>query len=329
MRFKNIVPPLVAFPLLVSAAPPPREPSSKWGIDYGAQRCTLFRRFGEGKSAVILRFEQTAPRSGISVLISGESLRAGYGRRDNRLEFQPLGGALLHNGLSVVTTEGKEEAVYWAGGLARGRWGLISDEAALNLMTVAPPNRYIARQIPGYERPSFKWEEQDWSVEDPATLALDKRAFDERAAKVASVALNPGKRGSVTLRTGPLDLPLKALEKCTVASLKDWGIDSAVEDSIVERPRPANDPSKLFTSSDYPQQALMAGKESRLDVWLNLDSNGRVASCRVISTFATPEINDRMCQLVKQRQTFVPAKTATGVAVPSYYVQTFQFRLAG
>ncbi|MEO8141987.1 MAG: energy transducer TonB [Sphingomicrobium sp.] len=320
--------PIAALSLLLAAAPPPLAPSSKWGIDYGAQRYTLYRKFGEGKSGVILRFEQTAPQGNISVLMSGGALRSGNGRRDNRLEFQPLGGSFAHDGLSLVTTEGQTEAVYWSSALSRGKWGLIPDEEAQRMVRALPPGQYAGRLVPGFDPVPIKWVDRDWSVEDAATREGQYQAFDERAARVATVALNPGKRGSVTLLTGSLSAPLQALEKCARNSLKDWGIDVTVEDKIVERARPIQDTSKLLTSADYPQQAIIAGKESRLEVWLNLDAGGRVASCRVISTFASPEINDRMCKLVQQRQTFVPAKTAKGDAVPSYYVQSFYFRLA-
>lgn len=328
MRVSRIALPLAAIAMLLAAAPSPLEPSSKWAIDYGAQRCTLFRRFGEGKSNVTLRFEQTAPLGSISILMSGGALRPGNGRRDNRIEFQPLGGAIIHDGQSVVTTQGKQEAVYWGNSLSRGKWGLISDEEALRMARALPPGQFPARHIRGHDPRPVKWEDWDWSVEDAATRELQSRAFDGRAARVATVALYPGKRGSVVLRTGSLDGPFRALEKCAVDSLKDWGVDPALEEMIVERPRPVSDTSKLLTSADYPEQAISAGKESRLDVWLNLGSDGRVTNCRVISTFATPEINDRMCELLQQRQTFVPAKTATGVSVASYYVQSISFRLA-
>ena len=328
MRVTQIVSLFTVVPLLVAAGPSPLEPSSKWGIDYGAQRCTLYRKFGEGRSSAILRFEQTAPLGSISILMSGDALRSGYGRRDNRLEFQSLGGSFVDGGLSLVTTEGKKEAVYWGSALSRGKWGLIPDTEALRMARAMPPGRYAGRNVPNWDPPPIKWEDRDWSVDDPATRKREEKAFDDRAARVTAVVLNPGKRGSVMMLTGSLSGPLQALEKCARDSLKDWGIDVAVEDTIVERPRPVQDTAKLITSADYPKEALNAGKESKLDVWLNLDASGRVASCRVISTFASPEINDRMCKLLQQRQTFVPAKTATGAAVPSYYVQSFYFRLA-
>ena len=327
MRLSSILLPLAVFPLLLAASPPPLEPNGKWAIDYGDQRCTLFRKFGQGKSSVTLRFEQTAPLSTISVVMAGGALRAGNGRRDNRLEFQPLGSVFIHDGLSVVTTEGNKEAVYWGGGLSRGKWGLISDAEALRLAHALPPGQFAWRNIPGHVQKPVKWEDRDWSVEDATTRELHNKAFDERASRVTAVALNPGKRGSIALRTGSLTAPLKALEKCTVASLKDWGVDPAVEETIVERPRPVIDTSKLLTSADYPERAISANKESRLDVWLNIDSAGRIVTCRVISTFASPEINDRMCKLVQQRQQFVPAKNAAGVGVASYYVQSFAFVL--
>lgn len=329
MRVRQIALPITLVPMLIAAAPAPLEPSSKWAIDYGEQRCTLFRRFGEGRSSATLRFEQTAPLGAISIMMSGRALRDGNGSRDNRIEFQPLSGSVVHNGQSAITSKDQQQAVYWGGGLTRGKWGLISDEEALKLARSLPPGQYVARHIPGFEPRPVKWEDRDWGVEDAATRELHHRAFDERAARVATVALNPGKRGSVVLRTGSLSAPLRALEKCAVDSLKDWGVDPAVEETVAIRPRPVQDTSKLLTSDDYPSEAIYANKESRLELWLNLDANGRVASCRVISSFASPEINDRMCKLVQQRQTFFPAKTATGVAVPSYYVQSFAFRLAG
>ncbi|MCY7280527.1 MAG: energy transducer TonB [Sphingomonas bacterium] len=96
----------------------------------------------------------------------------------------------------------------------------------------------------------------------------------------------------------------------------------------MERAHPVSDPSGVFTAADYPSQAIMAGRESRLHVWLNLDSTGCVTGCRVISTFATPEINNKMCKLVQLRQKFVPARAADGTAVASYYVESFNFQLA-
>jgi hypothetical protein len=319
--------PIAALPLLLAAAPPPLEPSSKWAVDYGEQRCTLYRSFGEGKSNVRLFFEQSSPRGSITALVSGKGLRPGNGRRDHRLEFQSLGGVFLDAGMSVVTSQDEHQAVYFAPGFARGKWGLISDDAALRLAESLPPGKDAGRPIPGVKPRPIKWEDRNWRLDDRATRESDERAFDDRAARVETVALDPGKRGAVVLRTGSLSSPLKALEKCAVASLKDWGVDPAVEDTIVEAAHPINDPYGLFTAADYPSSALAKGKESRLKVWLNLDSAGRVTTCRVISTFATPEINDRMCKLVQQRQKFMPAKSADGVAVASYYVESFNFEL--
>ena len=327
MRVSKIALSIAALPLLLAAAPQPIEANGKWLIDYGAQRCTLWRKFGDGKSSVRLHFEQTEPRGSISVLISGGQLRPGNGRRDNKLEFQALGGVFFNEGLSVVISQGKQEAVYWSGGLSRGKWGLISDDVALRLADSLPRGKDAGRQIPGYKPRLIKWEDRDWQMDDRATRELDDRSFDERAARVETVALNPGKRGAVILRTGALSGPLKALEKCAIASLKDWGVDPTIDATIVDRPHPVSDPSGIFTSADYPSQAISAGKESRLHVWLNLDPTGRVTTCRVISTFATPEINDKMCRLVQQRQKFVPARTADGIAVASYYVESFNFQL--
>ena len=327
MRVNKTVLLIAAVPLFLAAAPQPLEPNGKWAIDYGDQRCTLWRKFGDGKSSVRLHFEQIEPRGRISVLISGGQLRPGNGRRDNRFEFQAFGGVFLNDGLSVVTSQGQQQAVYWWGGFSRGKWGLITNDVALRMAETLPPGKDAGWQVPGFKPRPIKWEERDWRTDDRATLESADRAFDERAARVETVALNPGRRGAVILRTGSLSGPFKALEKCATASLKDWGVDPTVEATVVDGPHPVSDSSGIFTAADYPSQAISAGKESRLHVWLNLGSDGRVTSCRVISTFATPEINDKMCKLVQQRQKFVPARTADGVAVASYYVESFIFQL--
>ncbi len=173
----------------------------------------------------------------------------------------------------------------------------------------------------------MKWRDRDWSVEQPAQLLAEDAAFGARADQVTMIVLNPGRSGSVSLHTGGLAKPLQALEQCASDSLKDWGIDPAVQSTIATDAHPVTDPHTLFSSDDYPQAALQSFKEDNLDVWLNLDAEGRIASCRVISDFSTPEINDAICGMIRRKESFVPARAKDGKSVPDFYIQSFVFRI--
>lgn len=317
---------LFLVPFLLAAAPPPLEPAGPWGIDYGANRCTLYRLFGSGRKIARLSFEQTAPLRSMSVYIGGSALPHGTSR-DNSLNFAPLGGVTLHGGQSVITNK-KENAVYFPHLLQRGEFGLISDEAAIALARSLPNVRGVGWWIPGYKPHPLKWDEQDWQRQSQAVIEAEGRAFSERAAKVDSIQVNTIGSKPVTLHTGSLKAPLNALEKCARDSLKDWGVDPLVEDRVAIGPHPASDETQVVRPEDYPKKALDAGMESSLDLWLNIDARGQLSSCRVISTFASPDINDRMCKLIKDRQTFVAAKATDGSSVASFYIQSFRFIIA-
>jgi hypothetical protein len=175
--------------------------------------------------------------------------------------------------------------------------------------------------------PRVKWKDHDWSVEPADQRRAEDSAFSARADQVTAVVLNPGRSGSVSLHTGGLAKPLQALEQCASDSLKDWGIDAAVEATIVAGAHPVEDAQMLFTSDDYPRAALQSFKEDNLDVWLNIDAQGRITSCRVVSDFASPEINDAICGMIQRKERFIPARTKDGTNVPDFYIQSFVFRI--
>ena len=62
---------------LASAADKPvkvLEPKSQWVVDYADNNCRLIRMFGADKEAIKLVFEQTAPRSPMTVMLVGSSV---------------------------------------------------------------------------------------------------------------------------------------------------------------------------------------------------------------------------------------------------------------
>ena len=301
------------------------DPSSQWVVDYAESNCRLIRMFGAGKDAIKLVFEQVAPRSPVTVMLVGK-LHAESA--NNLLAFEPLPNVAISRGQSLEVVDSSADVVFWPRRLGRGRWGLVPEDVAAQMRKADPVAAEASSSTPSdLSAPRVRWKDRDWSAEPEAQWQAEDAAFSARADQVTALVLNPGRSGSVSLNSGGLAKPLQALEQSAADSLKDWGIDPTVEATIVTSAHPVTDPQSAFSSGDYPQAALQSLKEDNLEVWLNIDALGGIASCRVISDFATPEINDAICGMIRRKERFVPARTKDGTAVPDYYTQAFVFRM--
>jgi hypothetical protein len=313
---------------LASAAGKPAtmlEPMIQWLVDYADDNCRLIRTFGTDKNAVKLVFEQAAPRSPITVMLVG---RLGPRTDNNILSFEPLAAVRLGGGQNLVTVKSHDRVVFWPRRLGRGRWGLIPDALDAQTRKANPVLAQTSPSAPWDEKaPPIKWTDHDWSVEPEEQWQAEDAAFGARADQVTSIVFNRGRYKSVSLHSGAMGKPLQALEQCASESLKDWGVDPAVQSTIVTGAYPVTDPVKLFTSDDYPKAALQASQEDNFEVWLNIDAQGGIAGCRPISDFAAPAINDAICAMIRQKERFVPARTKDGASVADFYIQSFVFKV--
>jgi outer membrane biosynthesis protein TonB len=131
----------------------------------------------------------------------------------------------------------------------------------------------------------------------------------------------------VILETGSVGEPIKAFDKCSRDSLRDWGVDPDVEDTIV-RPVWAPKPAAWFSPADYPQKMIRNLEESVVKVRVLVDATGHVTKCTSLSHFNEPEFNKITCDRFTSRAHFEPAELADGTKVPSYYVTNVIFRIA-
>jgi hypothetical protein len=302
------------------------EPSSQWIVDYADNNCRLVRMFGTGKSATKLVFEQVAPRSPMTVMLVGKIPAV-----DDKivLSFEPLPGVQLQDGQRLETVDNHTSAAFWPRRLGRGRWGLLPPDTLKQMRQTDPAAAEDSPSAPAKGSPSgLAWKDHDWNVEPDDQWRAEDSAFNERANKVSAIVLSPGRSGSISLHTGALAKPFQALEQCASDSLKDWGIDPATEATVAVSSHPLTDAQHAFSSNDYPKAALSAWKEDTLEVWLNIDTQGQITNCRVISDFATPEINGAICGMIQRKEKFVPARRKDGTPVPDFFIQSFVFRIA-
>ncbi len=100
-----------ASPASAKAEPVMLEPSSKWNVDFGEEKCRLVRVFGEGENRHVLFFEQWGPKASFGFTASGrgfDRFRANkpvsvrFFRDQEPMETQPFMGTIASFGEAII-----------------------------------------------------------------------------------------------------------------------------------------------------------------------------------------------------------------------------------
>ncbi|WP_442678406.1 energy transducer TonB [Sphingomonas sp. ASY06-1R] len=78
------------------------------------------------------------------------------------------------------------------------------------------------------------------------------------------------------------------------------------------RPAPANDPGTWIGPDDYPEDAKQARSQGAVGFVLNVNAEGLVTGCAVVSTSGSPSLDEQTCKLLRERAHFAAAP-GTGV----------------
>ena len=305
MDLRRVVICAVGAPLLLGAAAEPMrlQPQGPWDVDYAESSCRLIRTFGEGETQTKLGFESTGPDS-MDMLVVGKPLRTSAEQASAR--FLPVGSKSFE-GMVVTAVGSGDPAVLW------------SSVPMLPASPLAQVEREQEeqRRNPGVRPPAVSVAEQE----------LRHTQRQQFADAVTELKIETSRHGALILETGSLGRALAAFDKCSRDSLKDWGVDPAVDEKIV-RPPWALNPATWLSSNDYPNDMLMNGKESNVDVRLLVDAAGKITKCTSLSHFAEEEFNRITCDKLSRRARLEPAELADGTKVPSYYIFLVKFRIA-
>lgn len=71
----------------------------------------------------------------------------------------------------------------------------------------------------------------------------------------------------------------------------------------------------LFSSNDYPKEAMKNHWEGAAIVDLTVSADGRVSACNVVQSSGYEALDNKTCEIFKTRARFQPAKSSTGRAV--------------
>ncbi|MEO5640637.1 MAG: energy transducer TonB [Sphingomicrobium sp.] len=83
----------------------------------------------------------------------------------------------------------------------------------------------------------------------------------------------------------------------------------------------------LFSSDDYPNEALQKRETGTVKVRLTIGVDGRISACEVTLSSLSPSLDAATCRVITDRARFEPARDRAGRPVPDSYVQRITWKL--
>lgn len=136
-----------------------------------------------------------------------------------------------------------------------------------------------------------------------------------RARSASSVSLNF--RGSTDLAFQLASMPqlLDGLETCTADLKRYWNMGDEKAGQFAKQSR--GDLRSIFSSDDYPSEAVSRDQEGKGQYLLLVDEKGKVAGCQVLLPTGVPILDAMACAVIQTRAKFSPARDKSGKPVRS------------
>lgn len=135
------------------------------------------------------------------------------------------------------------------------------------------------------------------------SLQLDFRGFHERLAVPQFSSL------------------LDVMSTCVVDLREVWNVRQSAGGEDLVRDDAKGDLRRLFSSDDYPWDALIAGEGGSVKIGLLVDEQGKVADCSVLETSGVAMLDAQSCAIVREKARFTPAVGNDGKPAKDAFVQ--------
>ena len=99
----------------------------------------------------------------------------------------------------------------------------------------------------------------------------------------------------------------------------DWNASSATKALLKQEPRLDKPVVELFSTDDYPSQAVFAEQSGTAKVVGLIDEKGEMADCMVVETSGVAVLDAQTCNKVKERGKFSPAIGQDGKPAKSVF----------
>jgi len=117
----------------------------------------------------------------------------------------------------------------------------------------------------------------------------------------------------------------RVLDQCLSGLRKEFGVSDEVRRQIATAAASRGSIVRYFTTNDYPWDAVQKGEQGQVGVLFWIEVNGRVAECRVIETSHRQSLDDRTCEVIRQRARFKPALDLQGSPIRSPQFQRIRW----
>ncbi len=139
-------------------------------------------------------------------------------------------------------------------------------------------------------------------------------------ARVTGVTLRIDGEHPLRLEFGSLAKPMAEMRKCMDMLVTSWGYDAAQQAAGLRPVSAITSPASWLNANDYPQGALSGGHNGLVQIRLDVDAQGKVAGCFVLSRTSPDEFADITCRSVARRARLQPALDAAGKPMRSFWV---------
>lgn len=267
----------------------PLEASSPWNIDYADDFCRLQRLFGTGDAQVRLMIDRFAPSEDFRLNLVGKPFVSNV----------DIGTASIRFGSGLP----EQKLRFYGGDLGKNpAWVFISS------VRIRPPAEPAAKEEPaeggGYQPVSFS-------------------EADE--ASVTAIYIDKPLKKPIMLQTGSMKGAFAALRKCTDELLEHWGVDPDRIREVVTWAKPTTRPGYWLRNEDYPAAMLAKGMPGLVQFRLVIGEDGMVSSCHIQQSTNPEGFNDAVCNVLKRRARFEPARDKDGRPVKTYYLNKIHF----
>jgi len=266
-------------------------PSGNWIADYGDDYCRLVRTFSDGTREMSLALERLQPGAQVRLIAVGEGMRPFRGAEQIAYQFLPSGSSGKTRYVRSETPDGKS---------------FVSFEP----VTLAPPPAFTP-PAPGTP---------------PAPPPVYSRTQElETARGVTGFLLTEGLISPVKVETGSLRAPIAALQVCADDLLTVWGLDAEKHKTMTAAPFLNPRPDGVLPQGTVPFTEFEKFGGGANQVRLLIGTDGKVTACSIYTPSLSQTLNQKICELAKERASFQPAKDASGAAMASVWMGSPMF----
>jgi len=151
--------------------------------------------------------------------------------------------------------------------------------------------------------------------------AMDVHLFRISAADMAqarsatSVTMHIADASDVGFQLALMPQLLDGLQTCTADLKRYWNMDGEKDGTLSKGAR--GDLRNIFSSDDYPREAMKRLQQGQGQYLLLVDESGKVAGCQVLLATGVPILDAQACSVIERRARFAPALDKSGDPVRS------------